>query len=50
MDKEKGVANNIDGEDNRVMRYNYDSLENLTSDNDGGFEDYLINAWERVGL
>ena len=47
MDKEeKWIDINIDGEDNRTIRYNYDSLEDPTSDSDGSFEDYLINAWE----
>ena len=42
--KEKWVDVNIDGEDNRAIRYNYDSLEDPTSDSDGSFEDYLINT------
>ena len=42
--KEKWVDINIDGEDNRAIRYNYDSLEDPTSDSDGSFEDYLINT------
>ena len=45
MDKEeKWIDINIDGEDNRTIGYNYDSLEDPTSDSDGSFEDYLINA------
>ena len=51
MDKEeKWIDINIDEEDNRAIWYNYDSLEDLTSDSDGSSEDYLINAWERVGF
>ena len=36
MDKEeKWIDINTDGENNRAIRYNYYSLEDLTSDNDG---------------
>ena len=51
MDKEENwVDINIGGEDNRAIGYNYDLLEDPTSDGDGSFEEYLINAWERVGF
>ena len=47
MDKEeKWIDINIDGEDNRTIGYNYDSLEDPTSDSDGSFEDYWIIAGE----
>ena len=42
--KEKQIDINIDGKDNKASGYNYDSLEDPTSDSDGSFEDYLINA------
>ena len=47
MDKEDKWINiniNIDGEDNRTIGYNCNSLEDPTSDSDGSFEDNLINA------
>ena len=42
--KEKWIDINIDKEDNRTIGYNYDSLENPTSDGEGSFKDYLTNA------
>ena len=51
MDKEEKLIDidiDIDGEDNRAIRYNYDSLEVPNSNNDDSFEDYMINACKRV--
>ena len=47
MDKEKKWFDiHIDGEDIRAIGYNYDSLEDSTSNSDESFEDYLIIAYE----
>ena len=44
--KEIWVDIKIDGEDGTTIEYNYDSLEDPTSDSDGSFEDYWIIAGE----
>ena len=41
------IVINIDGEDNKAIGYNHDSWD-PTSDNEGGFDDYLIKPWEQT--
>lgn len=43
-EKEKHVAINTNGEDNRAIGYNYNQLDDLTSDSDANFEDYLTKT------
>lgn len=47
MKNKNGWDINNDG-DSREIRYDFDSLEDLTSDNDGSAVDYLIKLWEKV--
>ena len=37
---------NTNGKDNRIIRYNCDSLMDPTSDSNGNFEDYFIKVCE----
>lgn len=39
---------NIDGEDNRAIEYDYNSLEDSISDNDGSAERLFDETIERV--
>ena len=49
MDREeKWIDINIDGEDDESIGYNYDSLDDSTSNSDDNFENHSINAWEKV--
>lgn len=47
MKNKNGWDINNDG-DSREIRYDFDSLEDPTSDNDGSAVDYLIKLWEKV--
>ena len=38
------IGIDIDGEDDRVMLYNYDPLDDPTGDGDVSFEDHLIKV------
>lgn len=41
---------NTNGEDNGIIEYSYNSLEDLISDSDGGIEDCLMLLKERGGI
>lgn len=47
-EEEKWVDINIDGEDNRAIEYDYNSLEDSISDNDGSAERLFDETIERV--
>lgn len=37
-------------EDNRVIGYDYDSLDDPNGDNNGNPEDHLMKPWKRIGF
>lgn len=47
-EEEKWVDINIDREDNRAIEYDYNSLEDSISDNDGSAERLFDETIERV--
>lgn len=47
---EEWVDINTNGEDNGIIEYSYNSLEDLISDSDGGIEDCLMLLEERGGI